>query len=122
MLFMSCLSLTFILVANFLNKPMPPREREFPEDLKEDDGFTQVGRLNMRYLLTVMFPSIFLVIAIEYVGYIIASFVFLMLLQYLIGSRRWIQSVILAVILTAVLYIIMRYGFGVPVPGPQLFE
>jgi len=51
-----------------------------------------------------------------------ASLAFLMILQYVIGNRRWMQSVVVAVILTAVLYIVMRYGFGVPVPGPQIFE
>jgi len=122
MLFMACLSLVFILVAYYVKKPLPASESEFPEDLNDDGGFTQVGRVNVRYLLTVMFPSILLVIAIEYVGYLIASLGFLMLLQFMIGSRRWAQSVILAVVLTAVLYIIMRYGFGVPIPGPQLFE
>ena len=29
---------------------------------------------------------------------------------------------VLAIITVAVMYIVMRYGFGVPVPGPQLFE
>ena len=121
MMVMAIISLIIILFAHYFNKPLPAREREFPEDLEDGDGFTQVGRVNIRYLLTVMLPSIFLVVAIEYVGYLIASFAFLMLLQFLIGSRRWVQSVILSVILTTVLYIIMRYGFGVPVPGPQLF-
>jgi uncharacterized BrkB/YihY/UPF0761 family membrane protein len=62
------------------------------------------------------------VVAIEYIGYELASFAFLMIVQYVIGSRKWIQSIVLAIVLTAVLYIIMRYGFGVPVPGPQIFE
>jgi len=122
MLFMACLSLAIILIAHYLKKPLPVAESEFPEDLKDGGGFTQIGRVNMQYLATVMVPSILFVIAIEYIGYIFASFAFLMFLQYLIGSRRWLQSILLAVILTTVLYIIMRYGFGVPVPGPQLFE
>ena len=122
MLFMACLSLVFILLAHYFKKPLPASESEFPEDLEDGDGFTQVGRVNVRYLLTVMVPSILFVIAIEYVGYIITAIAFLILLQYMIGSRRWLQTVILAVTLTAVLYIIMRYGFGVPIPGPQLFE
>ena len=45
----------------------------------------------------------------------------LMALQFIIGSRRWLQMIVIAVLLVAALYIIMRYGFGVPVPGPQLF-
>ena len=68
-----------------------------------------------------MVPAALLLVAIEYIGYIPASLVFLLAIQFLIGSRRWVQSIIIAVVLTAVLYIIMRYGFGVPVPGPQFF-
>ncbi|MDH5546254.1 MAG: tripartite tricarboxylate transporter TctB family protein [Gammaproteobacteria bacterium] len=122
MLFMACLSLFFVFIARYFKKPLPRSETTFPEDRGDEGGFTQIGRVNLRCLMNVMFPSVLLIVAIEYVGYIIASFVFLMLLQYVIGSRRWLQSIMLAVILTAVLYVIMRYGFGVPVPGPQLFE
>ncbi len=122
MLFMACLSLVRIVLALYMNKPMPVEEKEFPEDHDEEgSGFTQVGRVNLFHLARIMIPSILLVAAIDYIGYILASFAFLMLLQYVIGSRKWIQSTVLSVVLTAVLYIVMRYGFGVPVPGPQIF-
>jgi hypothetical protein len=51
-----------------------------------------------------------------------SAFLFLMFLQYAIGNRKWIQMTVLAIVAVAVMYVIMRYGFGVPVPGPQLFE
>jgi len=122
MLFMACLSLTIILTAHYFKKPLPTEECEFPEDLSDGGGFTQIGRIKLRYLSMVMIPSILFVVAIEYVGYVIASFAYLLLLQYLLGSRRWLQVTLLAFILMAALYITMRYGFGVPIPGPQLFE
>lgn len=121
MLFMAILSLITIGIAIYTKKPIPAEESEFPEDLDQDGGFTQVGRLNMSHLANIMLPCVLLVVAIEYVGYMLASFAFLMVLQYLIGSRKWIQSIVLSIVLTAVLYIVMRYGFGVPVPGPQIF-
>ena len=62
-----------------------------------------------------------LVFAIEYVAYLIAAFVFLMVLQFAIGNRNWIQMIAIAAIMDVLIYIVMRYGFGVPVPGPQLF-
>ena len=43
------------------------------------------------------------------------------MLQFAIGNRNWIQMIVIAVIMDALLYVVMRYGFGVPVPGPQLF-
>ncbi|MDJ0740505.1 MAG: tripartite tricarboxylate transporter TctB family protein [Gammaproteobacteria bacterium] len=122
MLVMAVVSIVRVLLAAFLNQPIPPEEREFPEDVDDDSGFTQVGRVNLVHLVSIMVPCALLVVAIDYVGYAIASFAFLMLLQFIIGSRRWLQSIIIAVVLVSVLYIIMRYGFGVPVPGPQLFE
>ncbi len=105
-----------------MNSPMPVEEREFPEDLENDEGFTQVGRLKLGLLARIMTPCILLVIATDYIGYILTSVAFLMLFQYAIGSRKWVQITTLAIILTAVLYVVMRYGFGVPVPGPQLFS
>jgi hypothetical protein len=125
MLFMACLSLIRIAVAVFFDKPIPVEEREFPEDLDQGSGFsggfTQVGRLEIAHLAGIMVPCVLLVVAIEYIGYVLASIAFLMALQYFIGSRRWVQSAVLSIVLTAVLYVVMRYGFGVPVPGPQLF-
>jgi len=122
MLFMAILSLIAIAIAFYTNKPLPTEEREFPEDLEEGGGFTQVGRVNLYRLASIMIPCVLLVVAIEYIGYMLASFAFLMVLQYVIGCRKWVQSIVVAIVLTAVLYIVMRYGFGVPVPGPQIFE
>lgn len=121
MLFMAILSLITIGIAIYTKKPIPAEESEFPEDLEQGGGFTQVGRLNMSHLASIMIPCVLLVAAIEYIGYMLASFAFLMVLQYVIGSRKWTQSIVLSIVLTAVLYIVMRYGFGVPVPGPQIF-
>lgn len=120
-LFMACLSLLRIGVAVRMNKSIPAEESEFPEDMGEAAGFTQVGRVKLQHLFSTLIPAILLVVAIEYIAYVFVSFVFLMIFQYVIGSRKWIQSIMLSAILTAVLYIVMRYGFGVPVPGPQLF-
>lgn len=119
-LFMACLSLLRIGMAVYVNKPIPAEESEFPEDLEEDTGFTQVGRVKIHHLASTMIPCVLLVVSIEYVPYIFVSFVFLMIFQYVIGSRKWIQSIVVSLILTAVLYVVMRYGFGVPVPGPQI--
>ena len=122
MVFMACLSLLRVGLAVYMKKAVCMDEREFPEDIEEGGGFTQVGRVKLYHLASIMIPCVLLVEAIEYIGYALASFVFLMILQYVIGSRRWVQSIVVSLVLTAVLYIVMRYGFGVPVPGPEMFE
>lgn len=121
MLFMACLSLLRYGLALFMKKPISVMELQFPEDIKDNAGFTQEGRVKLKHLASTMIPCVLLVIAIEYIAYVFVSFVFLMVFQYVIGSRLWVQSALVSVALTAVLYIVMRYGFGVPVPGPQLF-
>lgn len=120
-LVMACLSLLQTVLSIYLNKPLPLQERVFPEDVEGDVGFTQVGRVNLKHLASIMIPCVLLLVAIDYIGYAPACFAFLMVIQYLIGSRRWVQSTVISTVLVAVLYIVMRYGFGVPVPGPQLF-
>lgn len=120
-LVMACLSLLQTVLSVYLKKPLPLQEREFPEDVEGDSGFTQVGRVNLKHLASIMIPCVLLLVAIDYIGYVPACIVFLMAIQYLIGSRRWVQSTVIAIVLVAFLYIVMRYGFGVPVPGPQLF-
>ena len=124
MLFMACLSMLRYGMAMFMKKPMSSKELHFPEDiedLEDNAGFTQEGRVKLKHLASTLIPCVMLVIAIEYIAYMFVSFAFLMVFQYVIGSRNWIQSTIVSVALTAVLYIVMRFGFGVPVPGPQLF-
>ena len=121
MLLMACISLLRVSLAVLLNKPIPLEETNFPGDQEGSGGFTQVGRVNLKHLASLMIPCVLLLVAIEYIGYELASFAFLMILQYVIGSRKWVQSIFVSIVLVAVLYVIMRYGFGVPVPGAQIF-
>ena len=121
MLVMAIISLVRVLLALNMNQVIPAEESQFPEDQADGGGFTQVGRVNLKHLASIMIPCVLLLVAIDYAGYEIASFVFLMILQFLIGSRKWLQSIVVSVALVAVLFIVMRYGFGVPVPGPQYF-
>lgn len=116
MMVMAGVSLIRLLLARFAGKPLPPEEGQFPEEA-QSTGFTQVGRVKLYHLALYMIPSVLLVVAIEYIGYELASFAFLMAIQYAIGSRKWLQSTVLSIVLVAVMYIVMRYGFGVPVPG-----
>ena len=120
-LVMALVSLARVWVAIWLDKPIPQEERVFPDELGESDGFTQVGRVNLLHLISIIGPSVLLLVVVEYLGYEISSILFLLLIQFIIGSRRWVQMIVVAVVLTAVLFVVMRYGFGVPVPGPQYF-
>lgn len=117
---MAGLAIIRLLLARYANKPLPPAESQFPEDT-EAGGFTQVGRVNLKHLAVFMVPGFALVLAMEFVPYLIVAFVFLLVLQYAMGNRNWTQMTVIAVVMDALLYVVMRYGFEVPVPGPQIF-
>lgn len=117
---MSILALIRNALAAFMNKPLLPEEANFPEDGTEG-GFTQIGRINLIHLISFVIPCVLLIIGIEYIGYLAAAFLFLLLIQYIIGNRRFVQPVLVSVITVGLMYVAMRYGFGVPIPGPQFF-
>jgi hypothetical protein len=119
-LVMSILVLLRNGVSKLKGKILPPDESEFPED-GNTTGFTQIGRVKLNHLLSFMVPCALLVIGIDYIGYIPAALLFMLAIQYVIGSRKIVQPLIVSVCAVAVLYVTMRYGFGVPIPGPQLF-
>lgn len=120
MMVMAGLSLVRLLLAQFADKPLPPQEGQFPEEA-QTTGFTQIGRIKLYHLALFIIPSVLLMVGIEYLGYMPAAFLFLMIIQLAIGNRNWIQMTFLAIVAVVLMYIIMRYGFGVPVPGPQFF-
>ena len=121
MMVMAFISLLRIVISQLMNKPISADESEFPEDMGESAGFTQVGRVKLYHLASTMMPCVLLVFAIEFITYIFASFLFLLVFQYVIGCRKWFQLTVVSITLTSVLYVVMRYGFSVPVPGPQIF-
>ena len=119
-LVMSFLALARNVITRLKGKTLPPGESEYPDDA-QTTGFTQVGRVNLSHLLGFMVPCALLVIAIEYIGYIPAAFLFMLAIQFVMGTRTLVQPVVVSICSVGVLYIVMRYGFGVPIPGPQLF-
>ncbi len=119
-LVMSVLVLVRNAVSKFKGKALPPEESEFPED-GQTTGFTQVGRVKLFHLLSFMIPCALLVIGIEYIGYVPAALLFMLAIQYVIGTRTLVQPILVSIAAVGVLYVTMRYGFGVPIPGPQLF-
>ena len=120
MMVMSILVLVRNALTNFLGKTLPPGESEFPED-GQTTGFTQVGRIKLIYLAKFMIPCALLVVGIDYIGYLPAAFLFMLLIQFVIGSRKLFEPIVVSFAAVALMYVTMRYGFGVPIPGLQLF-
>ena len=116
MLFMALLALVRNALAVWGGKPLSKSESEYPA-ADETGGFTQVGQVRLLHLSALMLPCALLVPAFDWVGYNVAAFVFLLVFQYILGRRQVLPAVILAAAMTVVIYIAMRYVFGVPIPG-----
>lgn len=117
MLAMSVLALLRGAIIKFKGGASPSEENEEPEK----SGFTQAGKVNLVYLASFMIPAALLVVGIEYLGYIPAAFLFMLVIQFVVGARNLLQPIIVSAVAVALMYIVMRYGFGVPVPGPKIF-
>ena len=95
----------------------PPSTTAGAADAEGSDGFTQAGQAKLGHLFRFIVPCGLLVPAWNWIGFIPASLLFLLVIQYVVGQRRPIASVLLALVVVAVIYAAMRYGFNVPVPG-----
>lgn len=111
---MAILALIRNAMAIWGNKPLSPAEGEYPED---GSGFSQVGRVSLLHLARFLIPPILLFYGFDTIGYIATSFLFMLLLQYLVGRREIVPALVVAFATVAFMYVAMRYGFGVPVPG-----
>lgn len=127
MLAMAILALVRNALAKYGGQPLPVEESQFPDEA-DAGGFTQVGRIKLGHLAMFMVPSALFVFAIEYIGYLPAAFIFMLIIQFVmriqqfaVGNRSLVQPIVISVAAVGLMYVVMRYGFGIPIPGPQLF-
>ncbi len=116
MLAMSVLALVRNASAYFSGKAGRPDESEYPEEGRSN-GFSQVGGMDLWHLARFIIPCALLIPVIEWVGFIPAGIAFMLVMQYLCGQRGLVAATLVALGAVFVLYIAMRYGFGVPLPG-----
>lgn len=115
-LLISVLALAGKLWSFLAARPANPEEAIYPDE-DQLDGFSQIGRLDIRSLLRFVVPSALLIPAIEWVGFLPAALGFMLLIQCCCGRREPLAAVTVAVVTVGVLYVAMRFGFGVPLPG-----
>lgn len=120
MLAMSVLALVGSFLSYRRDQKLSADERASTED-EQTTGFTQTGQINLLHLASFLVPCALFIFGIEFIGFVPAALLFMLVIQLVIGSRKVGQLIFVSVAAVAVIYFIMRYGFGVPIPGPQLF-
>lgn len=116
MLVMALLALLRSVIATRKGIALSEEESAYPQD-EGGSGFTQVGRLKILHLTKFMTAAGLFVYGIWTIGYVASAFAFMLLLQLLVGARKALQVLLIAVVAVALMYAAMRYGFGVPIPG-----
>ena len=90
-------------------KPATPEELASREINPED-------KVHFWRLALFMIPCLLLMPAMEWIGFIPAGIVFMLVLQFLCGQRKPVTLALVAVVPVCIMYAAMRYGLGVPMP------
>ena len=64
----------------------------------------------------------FYIVAMSYCGYLITTPVFLIIIMTLMGYRRWLLTPVIALLLTAILWLLFVEALQVPLPVGTFFE
>lgn len=108
-LVISVVALASDLLAYLSAKPINPEESRSGDN-------SQVDRVHLWHIASFMIPCFLLMPAIQWVGFIPAGLVFVMVIQYLCGQRKLVPTVLVPVGTVGILYVALRYGLSVPMP------
>lgn len=108
------LALSVISLARNLFSHLSAKAKTVKEDPSND--MSQEEKVHLWHLARFMVPSVLLLPAMQWVGFIPAGLVFMLLIQYLCGQRKPFPAVLTAIGSVFTLYVAMRYGLGVPMP------
>jgi hypothetical protein len=73
-------------------------------------------KINLWHLIKFLVPSALLMPAVEWMGFIPAGILFLLVMQYLCGQRKPVTMILVTVVTVGIVYSGMRYGLQVPFP------
>ncbi|MFP4658335.1 MAG: tripartite tricarboxylate transporter TctB family protein [Desulfonatronovibrionaceae bacterium] len=89
---------------------------EKKKGIKTDQKIAPQEQVRLGHLLRFMIPCILLMPAIEWIGFIPASLLFMLVIQYLCGQRKPMTIILVTIVTVGIIYSAMRYGLEVPFP------
>ncbi|HBG92593.1 MAG: hypothetical protein A2X54_03655 [Nitrospirae bacterium GWF2_44_13] len=106
---LSVLALAMNIFSYLSAKPASPEK-----NLSEDSG--KAAKVHLRHLVSFIVPSVLLMYAMMWIGFIPAAIAFMLVIQYLCGQRKPVTIVLVALSAAFLVYGAMRYGLGAPMP------
>jgi putative tricarboxylic transport membrane protein len=100
----SLLSVALFITASSKKNPIP------------DQGSFWKEKKNWKKVSLALFSLIFYLIFLNYLGYILTTFLFLLSLLKFVGKRRWGSSILTAIVVSLGSYVIFKVGLGVSLP------
>jgi hypothetical protein len=86
------------------------KDRPVEEENRSEDN------VHLWHLTSFIIPCILLMPAMQWMGFIPAGLLFMLLIQFLCGQRKLFTIGIVAVCTVGAMYLAMRYGLGIPMP------
>jgi len=86
------------------------------KDLPIEEENRSKDKVHLWHLASFIIPCILLMPAMQWMGFIPAGLLFMLLIQFLCGQRKLFTMGIVAVCTVGAMYLAMRYGLGVPMP------
>lgn len=81
---------------------------------KDQAGEIFVDREQLRRVSTVLFPAALYVLAVSFLGFYMASALYIALFMVILGKYSWLKSVLTALITSGMLYAMFEIWFKVP--------
>ena len=89
---------------------LPTKDR-----LREGGGFWK-EKGSWRKVLASLLSLVFFLISLDYLGYRITTFLFILFLLKFVGQRKWGSSILIAILVSWGSYAIFKTGLGVSLP------
>ena len=89
---------------------LPTKDR-----LREGGGFWR-EKGSWRKVLPSLLSLVFYLISLDYLGYRITTFLFILFLLKFVGQRKWGSSILIAILVSGGSYAIFKTGLGVSLP------
>ncbi|MBS6956261.1 MAG: tripartite tricarboxylate transporter TctB family protein [Enterocloster asparagiformis] len=110
--------LVIVLIANMIqiyrSTPQEKRNLKSITDLRPDKIFKSKLFWGMAVLIVYS-------LTLDYIGFLLGSFIFCMIFTYLLGEKKIVSRVVFSFVAVIVLYLIFYKGFGIMLPRGKGF-
>lgn len=111
-----------MLITGLINVVHTVRARQLPPQEGESLPQQFVRQLTPPVLVGFTLAIVVYMLALEWAGFLLASYVFLVVAMWLLGSRRLLLNLLVSALSLGAIYVIFQTVFSVVLPSGKLFQ